>query len=144
MTHTPSPAPSLLYPPGASPRPTPRPAPNEADLGLASIIRALDYDGRHGRFVASVLAELNDDPAVIGYRQAALDDLLRLPALAAGCATLLPQLGELANAGRASHWSDPIPLVQMASRLAELDNYLTCVDGLAATLDTAGDVLRSD
>lgn len=143
MTNTAPAAPSLLYPSNASPRTTAQPAPHEADLGLGSIIRALDYDGRHARFVAGVLAELNDDPTVISYRQAALDDLLRSPGLVAGCAAVLPQLGELANAGRTSHWSDPIPLVQMAARLAELDNYLTCVEGLASALEATGEELQS-
>ncbi|KPV45966.1 hypothetical protein SE17_43820, partial [Kouleothrix aurantiaca] len=102
--------PSLLYPPGHDRRRSGRAAPSEADLGLGAIIRALDYDGRHSRFVASVLAELPTDPALIAYRQDVLDDLVRLPALAAGCAALLPQLADLASLGRASHWSDPIPL----------------------------------
>jgi hypothetical protein len=142
MTNPPA-APSLLYPAGADRRASARPAPNEADLGLTSIIRALDYDGRHGRFVAGVLAELCADPATITYRQDVLDDLLRLPELAAACAGVLPQLDELVSAGRASHWSDPIPLVQVASRLGELDGYLSCVEQLAAALDAAGDSLRA-
>src|SRR4051794_27303417 len=75
---------SLLYPPGASRSSAGgRPTPDEADLGLATIVRALDLDGRQGRFIANVLAELNADPQVITYRQDVLDDLLRLPALAA-------------------------------------------------------------
>ncbi|MFN8504191.1 MutS-related protein [Kouleothrix sp.] len=127
-------APSLLYPPGGARAPSGHPAPSEADLGLASIARALDYDGRHSRFVAAVLAELNTDPATIRFRQDVLADLLANPDLAARCAALLPQLAELANAGRPSHWSDPIPLVQVGARLAELDAYLTCVDGLALAL----------
>jgi len=144
MTTTPPSAPSLLYPAGANRRAGGRPAPNEADLALTSIIRALDYDGRHSRFVAGVLAELNTDPATIGYRQAALDDLLRLPELAASAAAILPQLAELANAGRTSRWSDPIPLVQVAGRLAELDGYVTCVERLAAALEAAGVALHSE
>ncbi len=143
MINTPPSAPSLLYPAGANRHIGGRPAPSEPDLALTSIIRALDYDGRHGRFVAGVLAELNADPAIIGYRQAALDDLLRLPELVTSCAAVLPQLGELANAGRASHWSDPIPLVPIAGRLAELDGYVTCVEELAAALDAAGAALCS-
>jgi DNA mismatch repair protein MutS len=138
MTFAQAPVPSLLHPvAGASP-PSSRPAPSEADLGLAPIIRALDIDGRHGRFVASVLAELCDDPAVIGYRQELLDDLLRLPDLVAHIAGVLPQLGELANISRASHWGDRIPLLQVATRLAELDGYVTCVEQLGAALDAAG------
>lgn len=143
MSHAAPVAPSLLYPPGTDYRPAGRLAPSEADLGLAAIIRALDYDGRHSRFVAGVLAELCADPAVIAYRQDVLDDMLRLSELAAGCATLLPQLAELANAGGASHWSDPIALVQVGARLAELDGYVTCVDGLAAALAAPRDQLRS-
>lgn len=47
-----------------------------------------------------MLAELCADPAVIAYRQDVLDDMLRLSELAAGCATLLPQLAELARKPR--------------------------------------------
>lgn len=143
MTSIPPTAPSLLYPSTAGRRPSARPAPSEADLGLASIVRALDYDGRNGRFVGSVLAELNPDPATIGYRQDALDELLRLPDLVARCAEILPQINELAQAGRASHWGEAIPLVRLAGRLAELEGYLTCVEGLAGALDAAGESLRS-
>lgn len=137
-------APSLLYPAAAERRSRGRPAPSEADLGLAMIIRALDYDGRSARFVAATLAELCDNPAVIAYRQDALDDLLRLPDLAARCAALLPQLATLASAGQASRWSDMIPLVQIGDRLAELDSYVTCVEGLSEALDAAAAELRSD
>ena len=49
----------------------------EGGLGI-EIIRALDFDGRHGRFIGSVLAELCEDPAVIGYRQDLLNDLRHL------------------------------------------------------------------
>src|SRR3954468_22549565 len=130
MTSTQAPVPSLLHPLAAVARPSGRPAPSEADLGLAPIIRALDYDGRHGRFVGSVLAELCDDPAVIGYRQDVLDDLLRLPDLVANIAGMLPQLGELGNLSRPSSWGENIPLLHVATRLAELDGYVTCVERL--------------
>src|SRR4051812_1604297 len=138
MTFAQAPVPSLLRPLAGPTRPSGRTAPSEADLGLAPIIRALDFDGRHGRFVASVLAELCDDPAVIGYRQDLLDDLLRLPGLVANIAGMLPQLGELANISRASNWGEHIPLLQVATRLAELDGYVTCVEQLWAALDAAG------
>src|SRR4029079_14647380 len=138
MTFTQAPVPSLLHPVAGATHASGRPAPSEADLGLAPIIRALDFDGRHGRFVASVLAELCDDPAVIGYRQDLLDDLLRLPDLVSNIAGVLPQLGELANISRASNWGENIPLLHVATRLAELDGYVTCVDRLGAALDAAG------
>src|SRR5215207_6743781 len=135
MTSTQAPVPSLLHPDAGATRPSARTAPSEADLGLAPIIRALDFDGRHGRFVASVLAELCVDPAVIAYRQDLLDDLLRLPDLVDSIASMLPQLGELANISRASNWGENIPLLQVATRLAELDGYVTCVERLWAALD---------
>ena len=138
MTFAQAPVPSLLHPVVGATHTSGRPAPSEADLGLAPIIRALDFDGRHGRFVAGVLAELCDDPAVIGYRQDLLDDLLRLPNLVANIASMLPQLGELANISRASNWGENIPLLQVATRLAELDGYVTCVEYLWSALDAAG------
>jgi DNA mismatch repair protein MutS len=143
-TPTARPTVSLLYPPGAGVRGRPsRAALDETDLGLAPIIRALDIDGRHGRFVAGVLGELCADPHTITYRQDMLDDLLRLPELAAACAGVLPHLGELAGAGRTQRWGDDIPLLQVAGRLAELDGYVGCVEGLCSALDAAGGALRA-
>jgi DNA mismatch repair protein MutS len=138
MTFAQAAVPSLLHPVARATHTSGRPAPSEADLGLTPIIRALDFDGRHGRFVGSVLAELCDDPAVIGYRQDVLDDLLRLPDLVADIAGVLPQLGELANISRTSNWGENIPLLQVATRLAELDGYVTCVERLWTAPDAAG------
>src|SRR6478735_1091474 len=143
MTFAQTPVPSLLHTATGAMRSSGRSAPNEADLGLVPIIRALDYDGRHARFVAGVLSELCDDPAVIGYRQDLLDDLLRLPDLVANIAGMLPQLGDLASISRASNWGEHIPLLQVATRLAELDGYVTCVERLWAALDGAGAELHA-
>src|SRR5438874_2554059 len=115
MTFAQVPVPSLLHPVAGATHPSGRPALSEADLGLAPIIRALDFDGRHGRFVGGVLAELCDDPATIAYRQEILDDLLRLPHLVANIADMLPQLGELASISRVSSWGENIPLLQVAT-----------------------------
>lgn len=144
MTFAQAPVPSLLHPTSSATQPSARPAPSEADLGLAPIIRALDFDGRHSRFVASVLAELCDEPTVIGYRQDVLDDLLRLPDLVANITGMLPQLAELANISRAANWGENIPLLHVATRLAELDGYVTCVEKLGAALDAAGADLHAD
>src|SRR5262245_34964854 len=98
--------PSLLYPPDTGAPAGGHPAPNEADLGLGAIVRALDIDGRHSRFIAGVLAQLCADPLVIGYRQDVLADLLEHSELAARFALVLPQLGQLANLGRGNRWGD--------------------------------------
>jgi hypothetical protein len=144
MVQTQPVVPSLLYPAGARARRASGPAPDADDLGLGPIARALDYDGRHGRFVAEVLAELADDAAVIAYRQDVLDDLVRLPELAGAFAGVLPKLVGLAEAGRTKRWGDDVPLLQVADRLAELDNYLACVESLRAALDAAGDAVRAE
>jgi DNA mismatch repair protein MutS len=132
---------SLLYPPGAVSAAR-RSALDLDDLGLAPIVRALDVDGRHGRFVASVLAELPDGQRVIAYRQDVIEDLLRLPSLAAAIGAALPQLGELANIGRAPRWGERVPLLEVVGRLAELDGYVDCVERLGAALDSESVVSR--
>jgi hypothetical protein len=91
-----------------------------------------------------VLAELNADPSVIGYRQDILDDLLRLPTLVAVFAGVLPRLGQLAEAGRGRRWGENIPLLQVADRLAELDGYVSCVEGLWAAFEGAGDAVHAE
>jgi DNA mismatch repair protein MutS len=126
---------SLLYPPGARPASGGRAALDEVDLGLAAIVRALDLDNRHGRFVSGVLAELNTDPATIAYRQDVLDELLGRPALAAAIGEVLPQLGELTGMGRSRSWGERVPLLEVAGRLAELDAYVSCVERLSQALD---------
>lgn len=128
---------SLLYP-SESPVPQQhRHVPSEVDLGLTSIVRALDITGQHGRVIAGLLAELNTDPSIIIYRQDVLDELLNQPALIEQLTTLLPALRSLAESGPAHRWSDTLPLVQVATRLAELECYAECVEGLATALHGA-------
>jgi hypothetical protein len=126
---------SLLYPPGARSVASSRAALDEADLGLATVVRALDWDGRHSRFVSGVLAELNTDPLTIAYRQDVLADLIALPALLAAIGDVLPQLGELTGIGRSRGWGERVPLLEVAGRLAELDAYVSCVERLGDALD---------
>src|SRR5262245_10036614 len=126
---------SLLYPPGARRPATSRAALDEADLGLVTVVRALDWDGRHSRFVSGVLAELNTDPPTIAYRQDVLADLIALPALLAAIGDVLPQLGELTGMGRSRGWGERVPLLEVAGRLAELDAYVSCVERLGDALD---------
>jgi hypothetical protein len=127
----------LLYPAEVERRPVAAAGrPEEADLGLATIVRALDVDGRHSRFVGGVLAELTTDTRIIAHRQEVLDDLLRMPDLATAIGAALPARGELSGAGRAPRWGERVPLLEVAGRLAELDAYVECVELLWAALDT--------
>jgi hypothetical protein len=116
---------------------------SDTDLALGAIVPALDFDGRHRSFIWRILSELNSNPQVINYRQQMLEDLLRLPKLVEGFSKLLPQLGELATAGRGSGWGENLPLIQVGSRLAELEHYVSCVDDLAMLLDNAGGKLQA-
>lgn len=136
---------SLLWPPGFQPSSSGgRPAPSEADLGLSSIIQALDLDGRHSRFIASTLLALPTDPRLITYRQDVLEDLLRLPALAEDCQAILPQLAELSRLGRGPGWGEANPLFQIATRLAELQVYVAAIEGLGQALERAGNGLKAE
>src|SRR5262245_8783099 len=126
---------SLLYPPGARRPATSRAALDEADLGLVTVVRALDWDGRHSRFVSGVLAELTTDPPTIAYRQDVLADLTALPELVAAIGEVLPQLSELTGMGRSRGWGERVPLLEVAGRLAALDAYVSCVERLGDALD---------
>ncbi len=127
---------SLLRPPGVGQNDgNTLTAPDEADLGLASIVRALDIDGRHNRTVSHILGELNSNPVIIAYRQEVLHELLRLPELVEQFSRVLPQLIELASLGRNKSWGESLPLPQIGARLAELEIYLNCVELLWSALE---------
>jgi hypothetical protein len=126
---------SLLYPQGVRQAQPPGAGLDEADLGLSPVVRALDWDGRHSRYISNVLAELNTEPSTIAYRQDVLADLLALPELVAAFGDVLPQLGELTGMGRSRGWGDRVPLLEVAGRLAELDAYVSCVERLGDALE---------
>ncbi len=128
---------SLLYPPHTRPKPSSPGTPNVADLGLTSIVRALDIDQRHHHFISNILTALEDDPAIISYRQDVLQDLLDNPTLVELLTAILPQLRALAEAGPSQRWQEPTPLLLVATRLADLTNYVTCVEALWQALGEA-------
>lgn len=132
---------SLLYPSGAG-VPLGGPAPYDHDLGMTAIVRELDFGSRHSRFIAGLLSELQTDPAMISYRQGVLQDVLADEALATAIAAIMPQLRQVADPPPAQHWGDDVPLLQVASRLAELDCYVGCIEGLSAALEASA-ALRS-
>lgn len=135
---------SLLTPPDApAPLLSPVAPLNEADLGLGPIIRALDVEGLHGRFIGQVLAQLVIDPHVIVYRQDILEDLLQAPDLSEQLFKLLPRLRSLSETPPFQRLGDEAPLLLVASRLAELDNYVTCLENLWQILSTRVEQLRS-
>lgn len=136
------PRPSLLSPRPASP--AARTALNAHDLGLPAIIQALDFDRRHQQFFAQTLDELVTDGAVIAFRQDMLANLLELPSLANAFEALLPSLRELNEKRLFLNQQTLTPLVMVGGRLADLDNYLQCVEGLWQALEDEGSAAWAD
>ncbi|MFP4436227.1 MAG: MutS-related protein [Chloroflexaceae bacterium] len=103
------------------------------DLLLPPIVRALCLDARYAGQIQMILTDLCPDPATIVYRQEVLEDLLRLPELATRLEMLLPRLAGLAHAG-SSRWDDA-GVFQVTARLAELELYVECLQGLLTALE---------
>ncbi len=130
--------PSLLYPVEA-PRSSSHAALNEHDLGITPIVQALNYDRRHSSFISNILNELTRDEATICYRQDVLENMLELPGFVEQVEALLPALRALTETRPFLTQNTVTPLLLIGGRMAELDNYLECVEGLVGALDTAGD-----
>ena len=128
---------SLLFPPQVPACGSRIGTPNFDDLGITSIVRALDIDQRHSRFIAGILGTLEQNPITLHYRQAALAELLAHPTFVEQLAAILPSLYALAEAGPTARWQDNAPLPLVGMRLADLQNYVTVVEQLWNTLDTA-------
>lgn len=126
---------SLLYPVNHPKPATPRLVQAVEDLGLGTLMAALDIDGKHGRAVSDALTVFNSDASVIAYRQAILADLLDMPALAQGFGQVLPQLERLAGFARGLQWGELNPLIQISNRVAELEQYVNCIEGLWQILE---------
>ncbi|MCC7450367.1 MAG: hypothetical protein IT324_23310 [Anaerolineae bacterium] len=125
---------SLMWPAGNTPINEPQAAWAQ-DLNLEDVVRGFNADPRHVPFIRHTLTTLNTDPAIIGWRQAVLSDLLRNPALVERIALLVPRLADLrtepALLGRRQR---PL-LLDTADRLAQLDLYLSVVQDLHVALN---------
>ena len=106
------------------------------DLDLDPLLRALCIDGRYERHIRAVLGNLSADAAILRYRQAVLDDVLRIPALADGLALALDHIGGLVRYMNAPQWQNS-DMQQVAWRLSELERYIACVDVLDESLNAA-------
>lgn len=113
-----------------------------ADLTLENIVRRLSIEGRYQRHIRTILHNPCRDPHVLAYRQAVIEDLLRVPVLAGGLAQVLEKLVELERYLNEPQWQES-ELRKVAWRLSELETYIECVDLLNAFLGQAGDKLES-
>jgi hypothetical protein len=134
---------SLLWPAGANARADLRQSRGAADLGLDALAAALSIDMRYATGIRNLLASLCDEPAVMRYRHAILDDLLNCPDLAAGLETALPMLVQLADAADPKRPHQTF-LHQAVSRLGELELYVDCVRQLRALFSAAAEHMHSD
>lgn len=134
--------PGLLYPSDAV-RSSSRAALNDHDLGITPIVQALDFDRRHSLFISNVLNELISDEATIRYRQDVLENMLTLPHLVEHIESLLPALCALTETRPFLTQSAVTPLLLIGGRMAELDNYLQCVEGLLEALSQAGEAIKA-
>ncbi|HET6821432.1 MAG TPA: hypothetical protein VFH34_02225 [Anaerolineales bacterium] len=137
---------SLLYPPGAgmdmasildlSPAAA-------HDLGLEGIVAAFASDREHQTEIRTLFSRLPRNPEIIIYRQAVLEDMLTIPAMAERFASLLPVMDSLFEASHRLEREMPW-LHEVVWRVGELQNIIDCFEGMGEILDTVGDRIQSD
>lgn len=113
------------------------------DLGLDTIAGRISPDTKHVAAVRTILAALCTDTAVIHYRQAVLEDILRSTELAAGLAALVPSLAELGRLNGPASMQRTL-LHQTVWRLGELDLYVDVIERLRALLAPDGCAPRAE
>lgn len=114
-----------------------------ADLNLTPLVRQLSPAPEYERQINAILLSLCQDEAVIRYRQAILDDLLRSPRLVARFESALEAIVTLESYLMQQQWRETA-LQQVAWRLSELENYVNCIVLLDTLLTEAGESLQSE
>lgn len=132
---------SLLWPDHVA-IPKTRPDYSMADLTLDSIVRRLSLESGYERYVRTILHTPSDDPRVLAYRQAVIEDLLRSPWLVKRMHQALNVIMTLERYLNEPQWQES-ELRKVAWRLSELEHYIECIDLLHSTLTEAGDALQS-
>ena len=96
---------------------------------LSGTISALSAGKHHRRSVENILLKLCDDPQIICYRQAILEDLLNQPNLVGRFEKLFPILDELSHAHYREDKEKPT-LHEVVWRMNELARFVECVNAL--------------
>ncbi|HET6597764.1 MAG TPA: hypothetical protein VFG81_19215 [Anaerolineales bacterium] len=137
---------SLLYPPGAAPDTLSfleiSPA-TAHDLGLDEIIAAFVPDRGHQHEIRAIFSRLPRDSEVITYRQAVLQDLLSIPALAERFASLLPLMDSLFESSHRLEREMPW-LHEVVWRAGELQTIIECFEGMGDALISVEDRIQSE
>jgi DNA mismatch repair protein MutS len=137
---------SLLRPPGSCPTPPSRDQDESkdwvVDLDLERIIENVCVDPRARGDMRAILLELCQDPQVIRYRQAVLDDILRVPSFESGLRELLPKISSLARYHAPREKGEL--LYEVTWRLGELETYVQCIQVLGRLFADAGSGILSE
>lgn len=106
------------------------------DLRVDVLVGAIGRSPHTRRFAESVLRQPINDPTIIEYRLATLDNLLKQPQLVEQFAAVLPQLEQLAaqDGVRLPPDRKRSVLFDVIERIGELELYVECVQGFATAL----------
>jgi hypothetical protein len=122
---------SLLWPTGKQAR-SDRQLSNETirDLALETLVSGMCPYNLHQDSIRTVLFQLCQDPAVLTYRQAILNDLLHQPVLTEALKSMLPLLDELMLFSY-PHFAGETSLHKVIQRAGELQLLVDCVHHLS-------------
>ncbi|KNY29170.1 MutS-related protein [Pseudobacteroides cellulosolvens] len=114
-----------------------------SNLELSEIAKALSPDSIHLVSIRDILTNFSEDIDVINYRLDIVEDLLQNPIIVSCFKKILPLLDEMAivSSRKISH---EVLLQETASRVGELETYVTCILELKKAFDDAGTNLKSD
>ncbi len=109
----------------------------ENDLSLGEVIKALTLDKRYASFVRQTLLTLTTITDVIQWRQSILADFLNNPSLTDAVEALLPSFSGLEPGNSLLGQRQRNVLLETSDRLAEIDVYISLIQGLYDTLSAA-------
>ncbi len=109
----------------------------ENDLALSDVIKALTLDKRYASYIRQALISLTTDADMIRWRQEILTDFLNNPSLPEVVETLLPSFSSLQQGNSLFGQRQRNVLLDTSDRLAEIDIYITLIQGLHEALNLA-------
>jgi DNA mismatch repair protein MutS len=127
---------SLMFPDGRS-QPSVTPGAWETDLALSDVIKALTLDKRYASYVRQMLLALTTDADMIRWRQETLTDFLNNPKLPDAVEALLPSFSSLQQGNSLLGQRQRNVLLETSDRLAEIDVYISVIQGLHEALNSA-------
>lgn len=114
------------------------------DLGVDQIVQGLCLNHDFFSELRLLLANLCNDPEVIGYRLDIIEDLMKLDGLCEQLEEIIPLIRKLEEFSSPRLMTGAEELRKIAWRLEILSMYAECVAKLHATLQQYHDVIQSD